>query len=61
MKRFKVYGAEITKSRAGAYAYNLTDVIEAETAEDAAKIYRENHKAPAGRRWSVRVNKVIEI
>jgi DNA-binding transcriptional regulator PaaX len=61
MKTYKVYGSEITKSRCGAYVYNLTDRIEAESAEEAAKIYKENHKAPAGRRWSVRVNKVVEV
>ena len=61
MKTFKVYGAEVTKSRCGSYVYNLADLIKAETPEEASRIYRENHKAPAGRRWSVMVHKVVEV
>lgn len=61
MKTWKVHGSEITKSRCGAYVYNMTDVIQAETKEEAAAIFKANHKAPTGRRWSVRVNKVVEV
>lgn len=61
MKKFKVYGAEVTKSRCGSYVYKYTDTIEAENEEAAKLIYKENHKAPAGKRWKVTIFKALEI
>ena len=60
MKKFKVYGAEITKSRGLAYVYKFAECFEADDAETAVALFKERHKAPAGRRWSVKVNDVRE-
>lgn len=61
MKKFKVYGAEITKSRYGSYIYKCTDEIEAENETEAKAIFKANHKAPTGKRWSVTIRKVEAI
>lgn len=61
MKQYKVRYNKITQSTYGAYVYKLDCIVEANSEDEAMRIFKEENKVPKGKRYKIVIKSVEEL